>query len=70
MDCIKELTRTVLRVVVDSFKELLWITLKLMLHGTEMRWSDLLVLGYGKVAGCYEYGNEPSGSVKYREFLD
>jgi hypothetical protein len=70
MDCIKELTRTVLRVEVDSFKEMMWITLKLVLHETEMRWSDLSVLGYGQEAGCYEYGNEPSDSVKYSEFLD
>jgi hypothetical protein len=70
MDCIKELTRTVLRVEVDTFKELMWITLKLKLHGTEMRWSDLSVLGYGQVAGCYEYGNVPSGAVKYREFQE
>jgi hypothetical protein len=70
MDCIKELTRIVLRVEVDSFKELIWIALKLILHVTEMRRSDLSVLGYGQVAGSYEYGNEPSGSVKYREFRD
>jgi hypothetical protein len=26
--------------------------------------------GHGPVAGSCEYGNEPSGSVKGREFLD
>lgn len=66
MDCIMELTRTVQRVEVDCFKDMMWITLKLMLYGTEMHWSDLSVLGYGQVAGSYEYGKEPSGSVKYR----
>ena len=27
-------------------------------------------LGKGQVAGTCECGNEPSGSIKYREFLD
>jgi len=26
--------------------------------------------GQGQVAGIFECGNEPSGSIKYREFLD
>jgi len=26
--------------------------------------------GYGPVAGCCEYGNEPPGSIKGGEFLD
>jgi len=26
--------------------------------------------GYGQVAGTFECGNEPSGSIKCREFLD
>jgi hypothetical protein len=26
--------------------------------------------GYGPVAGSSEHGNEPSGSIKGREFLD
>jgi hypothetical protein len=26
--------------------------------------------GYGLVAGSFEDGNEPSGSIKCREFLD
>jgi hypothetical protein len=26
--------------------------------------------GEGKVAGCFEHGNEPSGSIKCGEFLD
>jgi len=26
--------------------------------------------GYGQVASCCEYSNEPSGSIKYGEFLD
>jgi len=26
--------------------------------------------GQGQVAGTYEYGNEPSGSIKCGEFLD
>ena len=36
-------------------------------------WSyglDCAVLGYGQVADACEYDNEPSGSVKCREFLD
>ena len=27
-------------------------------------------LGYGQVAGTYEWGNEPPGSIKYGEFLE
>jgi hypothetical protein len=27
-------------------------------------------LGEAPVAGCYEHGNEPSGFIKCREFLD
>jgi hypothetical protein len=26
--------------------------------------------GWGQVAGCYEYGDEPSGSIKCGEFLE
>jgi len=26
--------------------------------------------GYRQVAGCCEIGNEPSGSIKFGEFLD
>jgi hypothetical protein len=26
--------------------------------------------GYGPVVGCSEYGNDPSGFIKGREFLD
>jgi len=29
----------------------------------------ILHLGWGQVAGTCEYGNEPSGSVKFGEFL-
>ena len=31
---------------------------------------DLSGSGEGQVAGCCEYGNKPSGSIKYGEFLD
>jgi hypothetical protein len=32
---------------------------------------DLSGSGYGPVAGCYcEHGNEPSGSIKFVEFLE
>jgi hypothetical protein len=34
-----------------------------------MDWINL-AQDRGLVAGCYEHGNEPSGSVKCREFLD
>jgi len=26
--------------------------------------------GWGQVTGCCECGNEPSGSIKWKEFLD
>jgi hypothetical protein len=31
---------------------------------------DLSGSGHEQVANCCECGNEPSGSIKYREFLD
>jgi hypothetical protein len=31
---------------------------------------DCSVSGQGRVAGACEYGNEPSGSIKRRTFLD
>jgi hypothetical protein len=31
---------------------------------------DVSVKGEGQVAGCCEYGNEPSGSIKGRELLN
>jgi hypothetical protein len=31
---------------------------------------DRAGLGWGEVADCCEYGNEPSGSTKRGEFLD
>jgi hypothetical protein len=31
---------------------------------------DLSGSAYGQVAGTCDYGNEPSGSIKYGEFLD
>jgi hypothetical protein len=39
------------------------------------RWSgdsglDLSRSGYGTVAGCCECGNEPSGPIKYEEFVE
>jgi len=37
-----------------------------MLVGCEL---DLLGLGYGEVAVSCEHGNEPSGSIKDRNFL-
>ena len=39
----------------------------------EVRWGqelDRSSSGYGQVAGCCEYGNEPSDSVKCGEFLE
>jgi hypothetical protein len=37
-----------------------------------MGWSalDLSGLGYEPVAGCYEGGNEPLGSIKFWEILE
>ena len=35
-----------------------------------MHGLDRAGLGQGQVAGTCEYSNEPSGSVKYGEFLD
>jgi len=32
-------------------------------------WTGLIWLMMGPVAGCCEYGNEPSGSIKGRELL-
>jgi len=32
-------------------------------------WTWLFEIGQGEVAGCCEYGNEPSGSVKCGKFL-
>jgi hypothetical protein len=32
--------------------------------------SELDASGSGPVVGSYEYSNEPSGSIKVREFLD
>jgi hypothetical protein len=31
---------------------------------------DCSGIGYGQVMGAFEYGNEPLGSIKFREFLD
>ena len=31
---------------------------------------DWVVPGFGQAADACEYGNEPSGSVKFGEFLD
>jgi hypothetical protein len=31
---------------------------------------DLSGRGQGQVAGSCEYGDEPSGSIKYEEFLE
>jgi hypothetical protein len=33
-------------------------------------WTDRSGLGQGRVAGSCQRGNEPSVSIKYREFLD
>jgi hypothetical protein len=33
-------------------------------------WIGLIWLRIGQVAGDCECGNEPSGSIKYREFID
>jgi hypothetical protein len=40
--------------------------------GSEMwgAWTGLIWRGIGQVAGTYECGNEPSGSIKCGEFLD
>jgi hypothetical protein len=41
------------------------------------RWEDIIkldiqaaILGGGRVTGCFECGNEPSGSLKCGEFLE
>lgn len=38
---------------------------------TRMVWRELYLSGsgYRLVACCHEHGNEPSGSIKYREFF-
>jgi hypothetical protein len=38
----------------------------------EIGWEcmDSSSSGYGPVAGCCEYGNEPSGSIKGGQYLD
>jgi hypothetical protein len=41
--------------------------LRFMVGGCEM---DCSGSGLGYIAGCCEFGNEPSGSVKFREILD
>jgi hypothetical protein len=33
-------------------------------------WLGRSGLGQGQVAGCCDCGNEPSGSVKFGEFLE
>jgi hypothetical protein len=33
-------------------------------------WTGSSWLRIGQMAGTCEYGNEPSGSIQYREFLD
>jgi hypothetical protein len=33
-----------------------------------MVWTGLIWLRKEKVTGCCEYGNEPSGYIKYEEF--
>ena len=33
-------------------------------------WTGSIWLRLGQVAGCYEYGDEPSGSIKCGEFLE
>jgi hypothetical protein len=42
-----------------------WIWYKLCGCGLDSSSS-----GYGCVVVCFEHGNEPPGSVKFREFLD
>jgi hypothetical protein len=32
--------------------------------------AEFILLGIGTSAGCCEYGNEPLGSIKCREFLN
>jgi hypothetical protein len=47
------------------------IILKLIFRKSDVGHElDLSGSGYGQVAGSCECGNEPSGSVKYEEFLD
>jgi hypothetical protein len=33
-------------------------------------WIGFIWLGWVKMAGYYEHGNEPSGSIKFRKFFD
>ena len=33
-------------------------------------WTGFIWLSIGKVAGTCECGNDPSGSIKFREFID
>jgi hypothetical protein len=36
-----------------------------------LKWLSRSSMGrHGQVVGCCECGNEPSGSIKYGEFLD
>jgi hypothetical protein len=36
----------------------------------EVGWGGMGCITLGQVVGCCEYGDEPSGSIKCREFLD
>jgi hypothetical protein len=47
------------------------IILKWILYKKDGRgWTGLIWLGKEKDTGCCEYGNEPSGYIKYEEFND
>ena len=48
-----------------------WIILKLILHkGGEWMRNWLIWLWIEKMAGCFEYENEPLGSIKCWEYLE
>jgi hypothetical protein len=57
-------------VVRDSF--LMYSKLPFLSGGHHLlpRHLDASVSGWGPMAGCCESGNEPSGSIKCRDFLD
>jgi hypothetical protein len=46
------------------------IRMRLQETGWKRHGLDLYGSKYGQVADYCEYGNEPSGSIKYGEFLD
>jgi hypothetical protein len=44
--------------------------IKMDLREVRLRGIDWIGLAQGHVAGCCELGNEPSGSIKCREFIE